>query len=60
MPLDISSWAYDFAVKKVELIDNRAKKFYVVTLGTRLLKSSRPFLKNFVKSRNKAIFWKIL
>ena len=56
IPTDISSWAYDFAADKVQIIDNRAKGVAVTIPATRWWKNSRQFPRNTASSRKPARF----
>ena len=51
---DISSWAYDYAASRVELIDNRALAVHATSPATRWSRSSRPSPLNIASSRNPA------
>ena len=48
---DISSWAYDYASSRVELIDNRALAVPCYNPATRWWRSSRPSPRNIASSR---------
>jgi len=50
---DISSWAYDYAAPKIDIIDNRAKASRATTRATPLSKSYRRFRRSSASSRRK-------
>lgn len=43
---DISSWLYDYAADKVDIVDNRAKAWLATIRGTPSSRNSRPFRRN--------------
>jgi hypothetical protein len=54
VPKDISSWAYDYAADKVDIIDNRAKAVACYDPGYTLVEKLQTISRNFVSSRRLA------
>jgi hypothetical protein len=55
-PLDISSWAYDFAIEKVDIIDNRAKKVLCYHPGYTFVEKLQAISTKFRKQQDKRNF----
>ncbi len=55
-PLNISSWAYDFAVKKVDIIDNQTKKVLCYHPGYILVEKLQAISTKFRKQQKKGNF----
>lgn len=55
-PIDISSWAYDFAADKVSVIDNRAKGVLCYHPGYTLVEKLHTISKKYRKQREEGSF----